>query len=299
LLGVDIAEPIHCADSSLPNDIMKPRIDDPQDATDDESSEFDDIEHVEPLQNSTIKQLKCEVKEYEERMNLKGESVMKEIEERHAVDEKVEGQDYAMKSYKKFSRDGELESSRLEIQSPYLKDTLRTVIKHYPGVSLRGDTIILLGPLRCIFHYRKELEGYRQKVGDRYAKLHIHLLLRFMGKELRSSIRGYEANVGTSISNPAIEYKDLWMVFLPGESLITGQDEMNQILSLVSTTLIKANCGTFWRITGRCFTHDGTRFGYTHKHINIQPYEGTKTIRDFPILPLRYYDTETVIQRLR
>ncbi|KAG4415988.1 hypothetical protein IFR04_010873 [Cadophora malorum] len=194
---------------------MKPRIDDPQDATDDESSGFDDIEHVEPLQNSTIKQLKCEVKEYEERMNLKGESVMKEIEERHAVDEKVEGQDYAMKSYKRFSRDGELESSRLEIQSPYLKDTLRTAIEHYPGVSLRGDTIILHGPLRCIFHYRKELEGYRQKVGDRYAKLHIHLLLRFMGKELRSSIRGYEANVGASISNPAIEYKDLWMVFLP------------------------------------------------------------------------------------
>lgn len=245
MLGVDIAEPIHCADISLPNDIMKPRIDDPQDATDDESSGFDDIEHVEPLQNSTIKQLKCEVKEYEERMNLKGESVMKEIEERHAVDEKVEGQDYAMKSYKRFSRDGELESSRLEIQSPYHKDTLRTAIEHYPGVSLRGDTIILHGPLRCIFHYRKELEGYRQKVGDRYAKLHIHLLLRFMGKELRSSIRGYEANVGASISNPAIEYKDLWMVFLPGESLITGQDEMNQILSLVSTTLIKANCGTF------------------------------------------------------
>ncbi|KAK0123894.1 hypothetical protein ONS95_008886 [Cadophora gregata] len=278
---------------------MKPGIDPPHDSTDEESSEFDDIEHIDPPQNGAVKQLKCEVKEYEERMNLKGELIMKEIEEKHAVDEKTEGQDYAMKSYKRYGRDGSLESSRLEIQSPYLKDALRAVVKEYPGVSFRGDTIILHGVLRCVFHYRKELEEYRQKIGDRYAKLHVHLLLRFMEKELRSSNRGYEANVSTSISSPAVEYKDLWMVFLPGESVVTGQDETHQILSLVSTKLIEQACGSFWRITGRCFTHDGIRFGYAHKHINILPYDGTKSIRAFPIVPLRYYDTETGIQRLR
>lgn len=89
------------------------------------------------------------------------------------------------------------------------------------------------------------------------------------------------------------------MAFLPGEIVITGQDEMCQMLSLVSTTLIKANCGTFWRVTGKCFTHDGQRFGYSHKHINIQSYAGTKKIRDFPILPLRYCDDETEIERMR
>ncbi|KAH6718164.1 P-loop containing nucleoside triphosphate hydrolase protein [Leptodontidium sp. MPI-SDFR-AT-0119] len=224
---------------------------------------------------------------------------MKEVEAKDAVDEKAEAQGYAMKSYKTYSRDGTLESSRLEIQSPYLKEALRAVVKQYPGVSFRGDTIILSGTLRCVFHYRKELEEYRQAIEDRFAKLHVHLLLRFMEKELRNSIRGYEANVSTSVSSPAIEFKDLWMIFLPGESVVTGQDEMNQILSLVSTTAVKTNCGTVWRITGRCFTHDGKRFGYANKYINIQPYEGTKAIRDFPILPLRYYDSETEIERLR
>ncbi|KAG4433294.1 hypothetical protein IFR05_011214 [Cadophora sp. M221] len=280
---------------------MKPDIESERDSSssDDESSEFDEIEHVQPVQNGVVKQLKCEVKEYEERMNLKGELIMKEVEAKDAVDEKAEAQGYAMKSYKTYSRDGTLESSRLEIQSSYLKDALRAVVKQYPGVSFRGDTIILNGTLRCVFHYRKELEVYRQKVEDRFAKLHVHLLLRFMEKELRSSIRGYEANVGTSVGSPAIEFKDLWMVFLPGESVITGQDEMNQILSLVSTTTVKTSCGTLWRITGRCFTHDGKRFGYANKHINIQPYEGAKSIRDFPVLPLRYYDNETEIERLR
>lgn len=204
---------------------MKPGIDSERDSTDEESSEYDEIEHVEPLQNGALKQLKCEVKEFEERMNLKGVLIMKEVEANDAVDEKAEAQDYAMKSYKTYSRDGSLEASRLEIRSPYLKDALRAVVKQYPGVSFRGDTIILYDTLRCIFHYRKELEEYRKSPEDRFAKLHVHLLLRFMEKELRSSIRAYEANVGSSLANPAIEYKDLWMAFLPGESVITGQDE--------------------------------------------------------------------------
>lgn len=68
------------------------------------------------------------------------------------------------------------------------------------------------------------------------------------------------------------------MVFLPGESVITGQDEMNQILSLVSTTFVKTNGNTVWMVTGKCFTHNGKDFGYLHKHVNIEPYQGTKTI---------------------
>ncbi|KAL2066084.1 hypothetical protein VTL71DRAFT_2155 [Oculimacula yallundae] len=278
---------------------MKPTIDSEKNSTDDESSEFDEIEHVEPPQNGSMKQLKCEVKEYEERCNLKGEMIMKEVDVKDAVDQKADAQGYAMKSYKTYTREGTLESSRLEISSPYLVTALRAVIKEYPGVSFRGDTIILTGILSCVFHYRKQLEEYRQAIEDRFAKLHVHLLLRFMEKELRSSIRGYEANVGTSIPNPGIDFADLWMVFIPGETVVTGQDEMHQLLSLVSTSLVKTSCGTFWRITGRCFTHDGKRFGYTHKYISIPSYAGTKTIRSFPVVPLKYYDSETENDRLR
>ncbi|OBT92236.2 hypothetical protein VE01_09997 [Pseudogymnoascus verrucosus] len=89
------------------------------------------------------------------------------------------------------------------------------------------------------------------------------------------------------------------MVFLPGEPVITGQDEMNQILSLVSTKLVKTNGNTVWMVIGKCFTHDGKDFGYLHKHINIEPYQGTKTIKSLPILPLRYYGDDAEIGRVR
>ncbi|KFZ03340.1 hypothetical protein V502_11029 [Pseudogymnoascus sp. VKM F-4520 (FW-2644)] len=278
---------------------MKPEIESPNDSTDDDSSDYDQVEHVGPPTDTSAKPLTCEVKEYEERRNIKGEIVLKEVEAKVEVDEKKDGKEYAMKSYKSYGTDGVLETSRLEIYSPYIQEALREVIKEYPGVSFRGDLLILHGDLKCVFHYRKELEIYRQTVQDRIAKLHIHLLLRFMEKNLKTQIRGYEANVTTSPSSPAIEYKDLWMVFLPGESVTTGQYEMNQILSLVSTTLVKTDCGTIWRVTGKCFTHDGKDFGYSHKHINIAPYEGTKTIRSFPILPLRYYGDDVEIDRVR
>ncbi|KAL5348815.1 hypothetical protein ACLOAV_006237 [Pseudogymnoascus australis] len=278
---------------------MKPEIKPANDSTDNDSSDYDQVEHVGPSTNGTAKHQTCGIKEYEERRNLKGEMILKEVEAKVEVDEKKDGKEYAMKSYKVYASDGDLVSSRLEIYSPYIQEALRQVIKEYPGVSFRGDLLILNGTLKCVFHYRQGLENYRQTVQDRIAKLHIHLLLRFMEKNLKTEIRSYEANVATSPSSPAVEYKDLWMVFLPGEPVITGVDEMNQMMSLVSTTLVKTDCGTIWRITGKCFTHDGKVFGYSHKYVNIAPYEGTKTIRSFPILPLRYYGDDVEIDLSR
>lgn len=268
--------------------------------TSDNDSDFDGIKHDGPTNKGMKAQIKCEVKEYEERANLKGEVILKEVEAKVAADEKDESTVYAMTSYKEYTREGSLSSSRLEISSPYIQDALRAVVKKYPGVSFGGDMVILSGKLRCVFHYRKELEEYRLKIEDRIAKLHVHLLLRFMEKEMRGSIRGYKANVETTTAAPSIEYKDLWMVFLPGESIVTGLDEMNQMLSLVASDLVETSGGgRIWRITGRCLTHDGAYFGYSNKYITISPYEGTKTVRSFPVLPLRYYDTEPELEQFR
>jgi hypothetical protein len=253
--------------------------------------------------------MKCEVREYEERHNLKGEKIMKLLEDKAEGNEKDEGKDYAMISYKHYGPDGSLHSSRLEIHSPEIKKALREVIKKYPGVSFSGETIILHGQLKCIFHYRDELEKYRQNSTEKAAKWHVHLILRFMGKELQRSVRSYKAHVETVPSNPSIEFGDLWMAFVPGELMITGQGEARQILRLQSTIFMKdPNCGQLWyaslilvgglstqpqsfilwetrlnrmnnnnlnrSITGRCFTHDGIHFGYSDKIVEIYNFGG-------------------------
>jgi hypothetical protein len=120
--------------------------------------------------------LECQIREYEEKYNFKGEAVLKLVEENVAVDAKEEGKEYAMTSYKHYDRDGSLALERVEIHSPHVKEALRVVIKEYPGVSFNGQSIILHGKLRCIFHYSDELEKYTKSI-EPVAKAHVDLLL--------------------------------------------------------------------------------------------------------------------------
>lgn len=263
------------------------------DDTDDDSLSIDGPATDRPV-------MKCEVREYEERHNLKGEKIMKLVEDKVEADAKEEGKEYAIISYKHYGPDGSLKSSRLEIQSPHIIKALREVIKTYPGQSFNGETVILHGQLRCIFHYRKRLEDYRQNIYDKVAKWHIHLILRFMGKELQSSIRSYKAHVETSSLSPSIEFKDLWMVFVPGELVLSGQYETRQISLLRSTVIQQDSCGNqFWSITGRCFTHDGTHFGYSDKIVEVPFFAGANDIRKLPIWPLKYCDDEKALENLQ
>ncbi|KAG0651263.1 ATPase family AAA domain-containing 3B [Hyphodiscus hymeniophilus] len=272
--------------------------------------------------------MKCQVREYEERHNFKGEKVMKLVEDKKSeLDEKDEGKDFAMISYKianllpwtvsrrtapepypddflpradQFTAFTDSIVTRLEVNSLDIQKALRDVIKSYPGQSFNGETVILNGMLKCIFHYREELEIYRQNSTERSAKWHIGLLLRFMGKELLRSIRSYKAHVESVPANPCIEFHDLWMAFVPGEIMITGQNESKQIMILQSTELLKDSCGgQIWSITGRCFTHDGTNFGYSDKIIQVDGFSGTKEIWKLSIYPLKYYGNKEAIENIK
>ena len=258
--------------------------------TDDDSLSIDGPANDQPV-------MKYEVREYEERHNLKGEKIMKLVESKVEADAKEVVKEYAIISYKHYGRDGSLESSRLEIQSPHIIKALREVIKTYPGQSFNGETVILHDQLKCIFHYRKELEDYRQNIDDKVAKWHIHLILRFMRKELQSSIRSYKAHVETSPFSPSIEFKDLWMVFVPGELVLSGKYETRQISLLRSTVIQQDSCGNaIWSITSRCFTQDGMHFGYSDKIVGIPFFNSAKDIRKLPIWPLKYCDDEKALE---
>jgi hypothetical protein len=260
--------------------------------TDDDSISIDGPPSDEP-------KMVCEVREYEERHNIKGEKIMKLVEDKVEVDKKEEGKEYAMISYKHYDSRGDLESSRIEIQSSHIIKALREVIKTYPGQSFSGDIVILHGMLKCIFHYREQLEAYRENQEDKVAKWHIHLLLRFMAKELKSSIRGYKAHVETSIDTPSIEFKDLWMVFIPGELILSGRDETRQISLLRSMNLVTDSGGQSWSVTVRCLTHDGAHFGYSDKIVSVPSFGGAKEIRMLATWPLRWLNDEAAVAKLK
>jgi hypothetical protein len=165
------------------------------------------------------------------------------------------------------------------------------VIKWYPGIKFHEGTSILNGQLRCIFHFRNELEAYKKKLEGEIPKLHLHLMLQFMKRELRREIKGYNANVETTNSIPSVEFQDLWTVFRPGEPIITGRDEREQLMLLDSMELVEGNC-TYWNVSGMYLTHDGTQYGYAKKTIRINPFEGAREIKKLDIYPLKYHAKE-------
>ena len=242
----------------------------------------------------TITGRTAEVREHENRPNLKGERVTKVIETKEDMEDE-EILKYAMRSYKTFDHAGVLLSNYVEIPSPYIKEALRVVVKEYPSQSFQGDTIIIHGKLRCLFHYRKELAAYVDALEDGTASLHIKLALRFMEKELRKSIKSYTAHVETATAKPSIEFENLWMVFKPGELIVTGRGEKLRVLQLVSTYLTSGS-DPKWYIYGRFVTHDGTSFGYAEEKLTISEFEGSKEIRRLSVFPLEFHEDRDSIR---
>ncbi|KAL3425244.1 AAA family ATPase [Phlyctema vagabunda] len=266
---------------------IEPLVEDDSTSESEETNESSTIE--EP--SSITKLFKCEVREYEARFNLKGEKVEKLVDAKTEADDNAD-KGYVMSSHKTFGMQGSLIVWTIEIYSPHIQKALRQVIQVYPSVSFEGDIIILNDETHCIFHYRRELEQYRDSIDDRAAKLHIHLLLRFMERELRSAIRVYTSHVETATSNPSIEFQYLWMVFRPGELIIHGRDETEQIMVLVNTQLTGNDCNKAWSITGKVITHDGTSFGYTEQTVKISTFAGSRLISKLPVYPLNYHQDQ-------
>ena len=242
--------------------------------------------------------IKCEIQEHEARYNLKGERIEKVVEgEKVEVDTK-EGMEYAMRSYKYYSKEGGLESSMVEILSPHIIKALQTVIKEYPAVSLGGDRIIIQGEVKCIFHYRKELAAYADDLGDQVARSHVLLALRFMERELRQSIKVYKATVESATISPSTVFRDMWMIFRPGELVVTGHDEKTQVLQVVET-IISPCQPPKWVVVSRMLTYDGKSFGYADQVWEVGCFEGSKPICELPIFPLKYHeDREELVEKL-
>ena len=187
-------------------------------------------------------------------------------------------------------REGEMYTNTLEIYSSHIQKALRETVLEYPGTNLQADPIILTGTLKCVFHYRQELSKYRERLHDPVAKLHVSLLLRFMERELRRGIRSYKANVEGSPDCPTTEFSNLWMVFKPGEYVITGRNDTQRILQLQRTWY---SCGQDpkWHIIARALNHDGESYGYVEHDVKVSSFQDARLVSKLSVYPLKYCKT--------
>jgi hypothetical protein len=83
--------------------------------------------------------LKCELKSYEARFNVRGERVALQVNTRRGIEEnKDRDHESGFVVTRWCDKDKALECTDLEVQSPHAKVALRSVIGQYPGVNLHS-----------------------------------------------------------------------------------------------------------------------------------------------------------------
>ncbi|KAI0007268.1 P-loop containing nucleoside triphosphate hydrolase protein [Xylariaceae sp. FL0662B] len=246
------------------------------------------------------KEMKCQVKEYEARYELDGKRTVKELVPNTDADLQDEGK-FALRLYKYYMRDGKTEKVQLEIQSPYIRDALRTVIQKYPDQNFTGN-ITLTGnaehsALACLFHYRKELREYGETLENGTAKQHVFLVVDFVEKEFRRDIRRFEANI--EATTPCAEFKDLWMLFKPGDLVYGGQGPDQFIHKIAGVAFNPGGIGMcpHWIISAKAFVHNGSTFGYTNRQLQIKAFEGYQEVLDLPLFPFQFHPDQSSVQQ--
>lgn len=250
-------------------------------------------ENPEPKASSDTEKLqKCEVRLYEARYDTTGKRELRALdaaavkEEEDSDDEKAK---YALCSYKWYSRGGEIEQQSVQIMSPHIILALQKVIKEYPDEHFWSDTVTIDAPFKPIFHYRGELAAYADKLESEVEKAHVRLLLSFQEKENRRAIDEYEANVLNAIEKPSIRWSNLWMAYRPGTLIFTELSGGLRCMEIVESWERGGNCPAYV-VSGKTFTHNGTRFGYENHQVLQSPYKGMKPLAKVKCVPEDYFD---------
>jgi hypothetical protein len=220
--------------------------------------------------------------------------------------EEQRSQDVALVLTREYSDSRVLLSTKLEIQSPYIKTAMQKVITSYPGVYL--DTIgpiVLHAEPRCLFHYRKELQAQAANLDNSKAKQHINLCLRYMARALRKEIQIYDNTMHQPDQAPGLEYSVLWMAFRPGDLIYhkhqDGKESVFRLVFMERRKMYREQTLTedYWALKGEKIICAGHSLKYAYEYGSIHRYHGYQSLSRLELYPLKYHEAkDQTMQRL-
>ncbi|KAF8849072.1 P-loop containing nucleoside triphosphate hydrolase protein [Acephala macrosclerotiorum] len=245
---------------------------------------------------------KCEIHMYERRYNSRGEAVLLQSGSRSDFSRAEEDfVDAALVLTRYYSINRDLETSRLEIKSPYIRAALKAVVGSYPGVNINSSGPILINDApRCLFHYRAELQKYASKSRDKKVKEHIKFCLEYMKKILAREISSYEELMQNGDAPPGLEFQNLWMAFKPGSLLYAkGVHKVFGICRLRAMTMNSSSeRPDYWDLQLEVINSDGEDFRYCHHGIKINKFDGYRPLAEMEIFPLEYHQEKERVTQL-
>ena len=235
----------------------------------------------------------CDMRTYETRFDSKGSRITLQVGTRHIDVETHRDHEIAFVLTRKYDQYKELEQTTLAIRSPYVKKALQKVVGRYPGVDFHAAVVVLTGAPRCLFHYRKELQGYLDELKDEEAIKHIDLLLKHMRRTFALELETWRNLMESTIIPPMLPFLSLWMAFRPGENVFLRTDGTERVLRL--KTMDRCEClnpfcwQSRWRLELEELSFDGDKFGYEESYHTIVPYDGDTRLSTLKIAPLKYH----------
>jgi hypothetical protein len=250
--------------------------------------------------------LKCEMRTYESRYNSKGEKVTLRAGVRPIDLDAKWDHNCAFVLTRIYDKYQDLESTQLEIRSPYVKKALQETIVQYPGVDFHAKVVTIQGTPKCIFHYRKELQEYGSTLRNQDHAEHLIFLLEYMYEVLASETEHWNILMEMSRFSRRLDFTSLWMAFRPGSYVYTRKTGIDRVLRLES--MRRCDCpnpycwSRKWTITASDITFDGDEYGYEEHYFSIYPYEGYMVLDQLKIFPFEYHPrkdelTATLVER--
>ncbi|KAK8128974.1 hypothetical protein PG984_010082 [Apiospora sp. TS-2023a] len=204
----------------------------------------------------------------------------------------------------------------MEIKSKEVIDTLRALVRYYPGVSLERHPIYLVSPFCIIAHHIKELEAYKQALSDsqqltlssestgelsevqRVGTInHLGQLLDFMKTNMFS--RQIVAEQARHAQSPPLcTFSTLWLLYKPGTTVyVRDETGKTRAYVLMSVHLDKEVSANFERsrpyvVELWSLSYDGTQVRRSQSEMTIGSFYGERRVVDLNIIPASFIDKE-------
>ncbi|KAF2468237.1 P-loop containing nucleoside triphosphate hydrolase protein [Lindgomyces ingoldianus] len=241
--------------------------------------------------------LKLELRTYDVRETSKGDKVPLETGKTTKFRAQVDkDRNSAMVVTKSYYSNQTLKQVELVIRSPHIKAAMASVIKKYPEMNLGDEKITIIGPPRCLFHFRKELRAYGRQLRDRDAAEHLAFALNYMQTNLAEDISHYNNCIAKHGDSPGLDFERLWMEYRPGDLIFVKSNGVEWIGRLVRMTA----AGFIWKhwdVELETIIYQGSVLRYWTEDVQIPTYDGFKQFKDLDVFPLRYHPERQAITR--
>ncbi|KAI0151599.1 hypothetical protein GGR57DRAFT_492893 [Xylariaceae sp. FL1272] len=204
----------------------------------------------------------------------------------------------------------EVGQTMLKIHSPYLLNTLRSIIK-YSTTLPTGDekdnlkTGLFSRPYRDLFHHKQELSDFvkgsvdsRQIHSEKYnetCERHIKCLLDYLDNDPGVQINSLEAMWAKKL--PTTTFAGLWLLFKPGTDVYVEEyGQLNAyVVDVVSGGIITDSWPSSiaaYEISVWNLIYNGNVITRKSKSFKLQAFDHEKAILSLPLFPTRFKDAQ-------